>query len=140
MKVNIPVIIFSIAICSLFAVSCRGTAERQLVAAVEDYNRTCPIRMSDIIRIDSLHLDHASRDLAFCCTVTDLSRGVFSDTAALQTARDFCERESRTQIDKLQSNDYGRETLMLIKRAKTTLSFVYRLDSGDTIDVHTEKI
>lgn len=136
MKYSINRILFVIGFC-LMLTACRGAAERQLIAAAEDYNRSCPIRMSDIIRIDSLHYDRAGHDMAFCCTVTGLSHGVMADDAALLTVMDYCEKESKTQLEQLKSNDYGRETIMLLKRAGATLSFAYALDDGTPLTRNT---
>jgi hypothetical protein len=119
-------------VCCLLA-GCRGAAERQLAAAAMEYNRTCPVRMSDLVRIDSLHYDRKGRDMVFCCTVLGLSHCVTSDDEAIRTVNDYCERESQAQLDKLRTDDNGRETLMLLKRAGASLSFAYSLHDGTSI-------
>lgn len=125
-----------IAFCSLLTAGCRGAAQRQLSSAVEDYNRTCPMRMSDMVRIDSLHYDRGAGNVVFCCTVLALSQMVLYDDDDFFTVRNYCENQSRTQLQRMQSNEYGRETLMLLNRAKASLSFVYRLECGDTVMVY----
>ena len=132
MKHSIGFIFFASCIYLLLC-GCRSAAEHQLVSAVEDYNSGCPVRMSDLVRIDSLHYERSSRDVTFCCSLIGLSRSVMFDDGDLQTVKDYCERESKAQVERLQSNDYGRETLMLLKQAKSSLSFVYRLECGDTV-------
>ncbi len=118
----------------LFTVAgCRSAAERQLSAAVDDYNRGCPPRMSELVRIDSLHYDRTVRDVAFYCTVNGLSNNALNNSEAMTTVTDYCSSEARRSFQSLENNDYGRETLMLVKRAGATLSFIFFTESGDRL-------
>lgn len=114
----------------LMFVSCRQAAERSLRTAVEQYNQSCPVRMGELTRIDSLRYDKAANEVAFHCTMVGITSRSLDDELMMAAIRVHAAEESRMSLNTMCSNDNGKETLMLLERLGAKLSFVYQLEDG----------
>ena len=113
--------------------SCRQTAENTLRSAVRDYNTQCPVRLSELTRIDSLNYDKSANDVSFHCTFVGITSCSPNDTILLEAMRIHATDESGMSLNAMQSNNNGQETLMLLKRLGASLTFVYHTADGTEI-------
>ena len=114
----------------LLFTSCRQVAEHSLRTAVDQYNQSCPVRMSELTRIDSLRYDKAANEVAFHCTMVGITSRSLDDELMMAAIRVHAAEESRMSLNTLSSNDNGKETLMLLAQLDAKLSFVYQLEDG----------
>lgn len=124
--------ILPIAILLAFA-SCRQAAEHSLRTAVEQYNQSCPVRMSELTRIDSLRYDNAANEVAFHCTMVGITSRSLDDELMMAAIKVHAAEESRMSLSAMSSNDNGKETLMLLEQIGATLTFVYQLEDGAVV-------
>lgn len=121
----------------LLFVSCRQAAEHSLRTAVDQYNQSCPVRMSELTRIDSLRYDKSANEVAFHCTMVGITSRSLDDELMMAAIRVHAAEESRMSLNTLSSNDNGKETLMLLKQLDAKLSFVYQLEDGAEVSRQT---
>lgn len=113
----------------LFA-GCRQAAEHSLRTAVDQYNQSCPVRMSELTRIDSLCYDKVANEVAFYCTMVGITSRSLDDDLMMAAIRVHGAEESRMSLNKLCVDDNGKETLMLLEQLGAKLVFVYQLEDG----------